>query len=88
MRTRKQEKKEKRRKTRFAKGTKERKQRDSQKYAPKKKIVMKKEEKKNQTKNGWPGRTERGALPVTSHMFFVAICLLRFPTCTVALPII
>ena len=31
---------------------------------------------------GWPGRTVRGALPVTSHMFFVAICLLRFPTCT------
>ena len=36
---------------------------------------------------GWPGRTERGALPVTSHMFFLAICLLRFPTCTAALPI-
>ena len=103
MRTRKKEKKEKRRRTRFAKGTKERKQRDNQKYAPtKEKTAMKKEEKKKTNKKwyirkimkkifrvdlGWPGRTERGALPVTSHMFFVAICLLRIPTCTAALPI-
>ena len=35
----------------------------------------------------WPGRTVRRALPVTSHTFFVAFCLLRFPTCTAALPI-
>ena len=36
---------------------------------------------------GWPGRTVRGALLVTSHMFLVASCLLRFPTCRAALPI-
>ena len=35
----------------------------------------------------WPSRTVRRALPVTSHMFFLASCLLRFPTCTAALPI-
>ena len=54
MRTRKKEEKENRRKTRFAKGTKERNQRDNQKYGPKKEeTAMKKEEKKKIKPNKW-----------------------------------
>ena len=39
------------------------------------------------TSVGQVARNVEHSLPVTSHTFFVVICLLRFPTCTAALPI-
>ena len=49
--------------------------------------MKKKRKKKGQIFRVVLGRTECGPLLVTSDMFFVAICLLPFPTCTAALSI-